>query len=79
MPEAIHLATLRSVMGKDCLQIFLNLMLTEEESTSVNANQCGNQAGTRLFSEENSPLKICYRGDYPGLSATDGKLGRTLL
>ena len=36
-PEAIRLATLRSVMGKDCLQIFLNLKLTEEESTSVNA------------------------------------------
>ena len=34
-PEAIRLATLRSVMGKDCLQIFLNLKLTEEESTSV--------------------------------------------
>ena len=25
-------------MGKDCLQIFLNLKLTEEESTSVNAS-----------------------------------------
>ena len=37
-PEAIRLATLRSVMGKDCLQIFLNLKLTEEESTSVNAS-----------------------------------------
>ena len=24
-PEAIRLATLRSVMGKDCLQIFLNI------------------------------------------------------
>ena len=37
-PETIRLATLRSVMGKDCLQIFLNLKLTEEESTSVNAS-----------------------------------------
>ena len=37
LPETIRLATLRSVMGKDCLQIFLNLKLTEEESTSVNA------------------------------------------
>ena len=36
-PETIRLVTLRSVMGKDCLQIFLNLKLTEEESTSVNA------------------------------------------
>ena len=35
-PEAIRLATLRSVMGKDCLQIFLNLKLTEEEASSVN-------------------------------------------
>ena len=34
----MHLATLRSVMGKDCLQIFLNLKLTEEETTSVNAS-----------------------------------------
>ena len=37
-PETIRLATLRSIMGKDCLQIFLNLKLTEEESTSVNAS-----------------------------------------
>ena len=37
-PETIRLVTLRSVMGKDCLQIFLNLKLTEEESTSVNAS-----------------------------------------
>ena len=37
-PEAIRLATLRSVMGKDCLKIFVNLKLTEEESTSVNAS-----------------------------------------
>ena len=37
-PETIRLATLRSVMGKDCLQIFLNLKLTEEESTSINAS-----------------------------------------
>ena len=37
-PEAIRLATLRSVMGKDCLQIFLNLKLTEEEASSVNSS-----------------------------------------
>ena len=30
-PEAIRLATLRSLMGKDCLQIFLNLKLTPEK------------------------------------------------
>ena len=37
-PEAIRLATLRSVMEKDCLQIFLNLKLTEEEASSVNSS-----------------------------------------
>ena len=37
-PEAIRLATLRSVMGKDCLKIFVNVKLTEEEPTSVNAS-----------------------------------------
>lgn len=31
----IRLATLRSVMGKECLQIFLNLKLTEEEKSGV--------------------------------------------
>ena len=34
-PEAIRLATLRSLMGKDCLQIFLNLKLTPEERGSL--------------------------------------------
>lgn len=32
----IRLATLRSVMGKECLQIFLNLKLSEEEKNDVN-------------------------------------------
>ena len=31
----IRLATLRSVMGKECLQIFLNLKLTDEEKNDV--------------------------------------------
>ena len=34
-PESVRLATLRSVMGKDCLEIFLNLELTPEERGSV--------------------------------------------
>ena len=29
--QKIRLATLRSVMGKECLQIFLNLKLSEEQ------------------------------------------------
>lgn len=37
-PEPVHLATLRSVMGKDCLQIFLNLKLTPEERASVSSS-----------------------------------------
>ena len=32
----IRLATLRSVMGKDCLQIFMNLKLTADERKDVN-------------------------------------------
>ena len=32
----IRLATLRSVMGKECLQIFMNLKLTEDERKDVN-------------------------------------------
>ena len=34
-PEPVRLATLLSVMGKDCLEIFLNLELTPEERGSV--------------------------------------------
>ena len=35
--DKVRLATFRSVMGKDCLQIFLNLKLSEEERNSVNS------------------------------------------
>ena len=35
--DKVRLATFRSVMGKDCLQIFLNLKLSEEETNSVNS------------------------------------------
>ena len=31
--QAIHVATVRSVMGKDCLQIFLNIKFGTEEIT----------------------------------------------
>ena len=34
--QKIRLATLRSVMGKECLQIFLNLKLSEEQRNNVN-------------------------------------------
>ena len=34
-PEPVRLATLRSVMGKDCLETFLKLELTLEEKASV--------------------------------------------
>ena len=34
-PEPVRLATLRSVMGKDCLEIFLNRELTPDERASV--------------------------------------------
>ena len=37
-PEPVRLATLRSVMGKDCLEIFLNLELTPEERASVTSS-----------------------------------------
>ena len=37
-PEPVRLATLRSVMGKDCLEIFLNLELTPEEKASVTSS-----------------------------------------
>ena len=37
-PEPVRLATLRSVMGKDCLEIFLNLELTQEERGSVTSS-----------------------------------------
>ena len=33
----VQIATLRSVMGKECLQILLNLKLAEEERTDVDA------------------------------------------
>ena len=33
--QAIRLATFRSVMGKDCLGIFLNLKLTEEQRGNI--------------------------------------------
>ena len=36
--EKVRLATLRSVMGKDCLQIFLNLNLSEADRESVAAS-----------------------------------------
>ena len=29
--QSIRLATFRSIMGKDCLEIFLNLKLTQEQ------------------------------------------------
>ena len=35
--DKVRLATFPSVMGKDCLQIFLNLKLSEEERNSVNS------------------------------------------
>jgi len=34
-PQPVCLATLRSVMGKDCVEIFLNLELTPDEIASV--------------------------------------------
>ena len=37
-PEPVRLATLHSVMGKDCLEIFLNLELTPEERASVTSS-----------------------------------------
>ena len=37
-PEPVRLATLRSVMGKDRLEIFLNLELTPEERASVTSS-----------------------------------------
>ena len=36
--EKVRLATLRSVMGKECLQIFLNLNLNEADRESVAAS-----------------------------------------
>ena len=36
-PEAIRLATFRSLMGKECLEVFLNLKLTPEERRSMSA------------------------------------------
>ena len=35
--QKIRLATFRSVMGKECLQIFLNLKLEPEQQNNVNA------------------------------------------
>jgi len=34
-PQPVRLATLHSVMGKDCLEIFLNLEVTPDERASV--------------------------------------------
>ena len=33
--ESVHFATLRSAMGRECLQIFLNLNLSEEDKKKV--------------------------------------------
>ena len=34
--QKIRLATFRSIMGKECLQIFLNLKLSDEERNDIN-------------------------------------------
>ena len=42
--QAVRLATLRSVMGKECLGIFLSLKLSEEERGSITASMAALKA-----------------------------------
>ena len=42
--QAVRLATLRSIIGKECLEIFLNLKLSEEERRSITGSMAALEA-----------------------------------